>query len=387
VLPPVAFKATLQHHLDEIGWRQIDLVKHSQHFVSGKISRSQMSGWLGDGQARSLTRAQINKLAFILFDGYRQQNKASYDPTYLEVILSELLHGAGFSLQRSMPIELAWHRIRDKKALRVGYISVPQLVEKRQDSVLPEGPAVEFTHLITQLMGINVEWVQQANWTSLLDAIASRTIDVICPILVVLPARMWFLKYSRPITNHPCEFEVAGLVDRNQIKDNIRFRPVDTDRTIFEFDNEDITEEFLLTFVKDEASQNLAALFAPRGTIAGSASDIDEACKQILENPRTSQDNEITPRQIRCFLASRLVCHALAQKHRQLACIVRSKSIKPIKLPVAFAVHVDEARLMELINQSLGVFLDDKGFIRGSFLGSAEVSQSDPAGILQPALN
>lgn len=207
-------------HMKALGWERKALIDESG------ISPSQLSGYLNG--TRHITKESVNRLCWAFAKGYEAQRKKadikmSRRPLQASVesldgMLNELLCAAGFPAVQGWQPDQVYARLANPgpeqpRFLRVGWTHYEQFAEAEQGSERPSwGIAVEVMNRIAQLLDAEVRWVRLP-WHRLIPDLCSGTIDMIAPFMLVLPSRMFEVRFSRPLP--AIELGVVGLIERS----------------------------------------------------------------------------------------------------------------------------------------------------------------------------
>ena len=322
-------------HLSALGWSQAQLAERAD------VSKPQLSGWLGN-QTRSVSRAHINRVACAIAMGYGRGSLVGVDT--LDGILNELLEAAGYAALPGTSEDLVWTRLAgsDQPELRVGWVDYFPFAYRRDSSELT-GLAVEITARLGQLTGCEVE-PKRLEWNEVASAIRSRSIDLLCPILMLVPTRLLHVRFSSPIPG--VLLPINALVHRNYKAELLQGDPPRL-----------ISERMSVNTVVGEAGQTVSGIFAPRAQSERPHESFERACTSIMEEPVTSSGR------VRCLVADETICAYWRDKNPdQLEVLFTDPSARKLRLPVAFGMHPNERQLSELVNASLDIMIQT-GFI------------------------
>src|SRR5205823_1588242 len=85
--------------------------------------------------------------------------------------------------------------------LRAGWVHYPGFCTRPSDADVtakPVGIAVATMEVIAQLIGVDLTWLP-CEWSSVLDAVAQRKIDIVAPTLMKLPRRLFQVSFSQEL--------------------------------------------------------------------------------------------------------------------------------------------------------------------------------------------
>jgi hypothetical protein len=329
--------AIIEHHLQALGWNQAQLA------ANARISKAQLSGWLGS-QTRSISRNHVNRIACAIATGYGWGALPGIDN--LDGILNELMRAAGYSAALGSAQDLVWRRLSggENPRLRVGWVEYPPFAFEAPGPALVSGIAVDITTRVGELTGCRIEW-ERFQWSEIIDALYKRAIDMVCPILMLLPTRLLRVRFSDPIEG--IFLPINGLVHRD-------FR----NAVVLANPEELRSDSILLNSVAGEVGQTLCGIFAPKAQAEQPHGSFEEACTYLRTNP--------THRElVRCLIADETICRHWQERFPdELDLLFKSESTTKVSLPVAFGVHPDEKLLLEMINTCITIMTQTQ-YIRG----------------------
>jgi ABC-type amino acid transport substrate-binding protein len=368
----------LEQYLHQLGWRQADLA------AAAHISQAQVSGWFTNN--RSIGRSHINRIAWALANGKRKQNNTTQFPSArtdddfslidsLDGLLNQLLTDAGYSAIAGAGQDLIWARLSSEptRVLRVGWVHYPPFcsIQSSGLSSVPTGLAVDVMRLIANLMGVEIAW-HKFEWSELLDALKQRQIDAVCPTLMELPRRLFLASFSEPLPDiHVGLNAVINMTSRNSIR-------VTNDRKLD-------PGNLFVGFVEGEIGETLHTYLAP-GANVHRYTTFQEAADDLR---KTRDDSKIG-----CVVADHLLCKSLVREHPGDLTMVFTEPQEPgdhrvarqsgLKLTVAAAVHLDEPKLLRMINSSLRI-LQGAGYFEETIYRSKFAGELRTEGVLSSA--
>jgi hypothetical protein len=144
-------------------------------------------------------RKHVNKIAFALAMGYDRKGRTDYNSSKLDILLNQLLEAVGMAAISGAPKKGVWLRLAHQepaeRTLVTGWVNYPPF---SYGDEVPSGLAVEIMQRIGLFMGCRLEW-RRYSWSKILAALEKREIDIICPILLVLPTRMFHARFADPL--------------------------------------------------------------------------------------------------------------------------------------------------------------------------------------------
>lgn len=332
---PERFVEQIREHRDRLDWTQATLSEESG------ISQSQLSGWL-KSQTRTVGRDQVCRLAFAFAKGYEASKEVRYGIDQLDVLLNSLLSSAGFSALEGRPKDIVWTRLQSEpRKLRVGWTNYPPFCSSagsRGGSEELSGIAVDITRRLAELTGLQIDWVN-CQWGEIQPALNSGIVDVICPILMVLPTRMLeqvLFSDKIPI------FSLA--VNGVALKEHIA-----KIRAIAKAPFLESTTAVAANAIRGEVGVTLRRIVLPISSLGRVYETVEEAIWDLSEEPIDPITGDV-----KCLIADHTICIEILRQKKDLFDLVYPRSdTSPVKLPIAFGTHVGEESLSRLINTCL----------------------------------
>lgn len=330
------FAKLLDEHLQRLGWDKTVLSEETEKISSISISPAQLSRW-AKGQ-RSVSRAMAIRAAVAISLEYEKRCESGQFTgstsglDYLDSTLQEFLNVAGYpgNLELSQPRNVVWNQIQKSKSIEVGYTSIPPWAVPGNE--VPTGASIEIARRVTMLLGLNVRW-HEFDWSELPHAIRERRIDVVAPILMNMPSRLYEYRFSDPIgTEDKFTFGLGLLASTSAFGAGVKPS------------YEHISESYHLGFVAGEvgeiASSLLAKKFEPQPL-----KDIESALDWL------SEPNQSVPRVV---ASESTTCEALAQRHKSTIVLLPPPAAwEKVRFGICFGVHPDEPKLAIAINHCL----------------------------------
>jgi hypothetical protein len=308
---------TIKYHLKALGWNQGRLAE-----ASG-ISPPQITGmFTGD---RSFTRSHVNRIALAMALAYRDKKDPIFES--FDALLNTFLTDAGFSAVPGLT-DVIWTRLQgesggsDERArkLRVAWIDYTYFSERTATG--PEGLAIDITEQICRLIGADVDWIK-CEWSNVIAQLETRTVDIVAPILMLLPSRLFKVEFTETVPN--IRLGISGVVNK-ATKDRQRIAPI---------------------CLKGEVGEELCTIVdLPDAAKPSTCEDMDEARKQLIESPMEGD-------RVRCLVADQVMCAELVKNFETQLEIMDYPHTQDSRLPVAIAVHPDEPKLLRLLNRCL----------------------------------
>lgn len=322
------FVNLIAHHLRELEWNKAELAEKAG------IARAQVSVIMAENPPRSIGRKHAEKIALAIAKGYADSQKPQAPSA--DSVFNELLTIAGYSPIMGSSRDLVWTRLtgEGRHVLRAAWIHYPPFaVDDRT------GFAIDVTQRLAEMMGVDINWTPFRKWSELTDAIRSREIDIICPVLLKLPMRMFQLRFSETLPG--IEIRVNGVVHG-------QFRKKAMIPNLEEPD----PRRLLVNYAAGEVGETLRRLIAHGADTELAFDSVEEACDYVLTNPEDKKFNKI-----RCLVADEITCLNLGKSNRHAALLLSDdiNQEQDVKLPIAFAVHPEEERFLAVINECLGI--------------------------------
>jgi hypothetical protein len=323
------FGVIVEYHLGKIGWKRGDLA------VAAKVSEPQISGWISG--KRPIGRDHVNRVVWALAFGYREKNVLAHLDT-LDALMNEFLVAAGFSAVTGAS-DLVWTQLKSKtsaaqpllpgdemRVLRIGWVDYSFFSYRLPEKDDPQGLAVAIITRIARLIGAAPSWIE-CKWEDVVTKLQAREIDVVCPILIVLPSRQFQVQFTSPIPG--IDLSINGVLNGEH-----RYASGKKERHIAPL------------FVRGEVGEELCTLLIPEATTLENCASLDEARKIVLNSPLNRES-------VRCLIADHMMCQNLVEKYPRLELLRPKPPRSEIELPVAIAVHEGEPRLLSLFNSCL----------------------------------
>ena len=324
------FVDLVDEHLRQLKWNRAELGQKAG------IAKAQISVILAEKPSRLIGRKHAEKIALALAKGYADSNQSTPSA---DSVFNELLGMAGYFPSLGSTRDLVWTELAGEghHVIRAGWIPYPPFaVDTRA------GFAIDVTQRLAELMGVDVDWVPFKKWSELTEAIRSRKIDVICPVLIKLPMRMLQLRFSEDIPG--ITIRVNGVV-HSQFQSQAVIA-----RGSFKEPN---ARRLLVNYATGEVGETLRRLIAHGADTELTFDSTEEACEYILANPEDKSLNKV-----RCLIADEITCLNLRKRNRDAALLLLENEFnreQDVRLPVAFAVHPEEYKFLDVINTCLEI--------------------------------
>lgn len=323
----------LEDHLEELKWSQKTLAERLG------IDPALVCKWIKGRQ--DIHPKQINRLAVVIAQGYDEQHREDRGMNCLDGLLNELLMAAG----RSAAItgrnpNSVWARLSTStRQLRVGWVLYPPFCNEQRSPIAagPVGVSVDVMMRVAELLGAELDW-KLYDWGTILPALIHREIDIICPILLVLPTRMFQIRFSDILPE--LSIGVNGVVHKQYYS-----------RVFLNHGQELNTNAIVVTYVQGEAGQDLCTMFAPRAHLDQHPhTSAAEACAMVFNEPLDDRQR------VRCFVADHTICVNRYRKNQQdLALVYQTYPVDKPRLQIAAGIHPEEDKLVEIINSCLKI--------------------------------
>lgn len=351
------FGVIVEYHLGKVGWKRGELA------AAAKVSEPQLSGWISG--KRPIGRDHVNRVVWALALGYREKNVLSHLDT-LDALMNEFLTVAGYSAITGVS-DLVWAQLKSKsssaqlllpgdemRVLRIGWVDYAFFSYRVPERDDPEGLAVAIISRIARLMGAMPNWVE-CKWEDVVTKLQAREIDVVCPILIVLPSRQFQVQFTSPIPG--IDLSINGVLNGAH-----RFASGKKERKIAPL------------FVRGEVGEELCTLLIPGAATLDNCASLDEARKLVLNSPLNGES-------VRCLIADHMMCQNLVEKYPKLELLKSRPPKSEIELPVAIAVHEGEPRLLSLFNSCLEL-LEKSSFFVQLYRESSDARKLEQMGVL-----
>ncbi len=254
----------------------------------------------------------------------------------LDGMLNALLISAGYAPVTGCRTDLIFTELsapeRDRpRQLRYGWVEYPPFSYSSRGGV--KGFAIDIMADIAKLIGVE-PFPVKLDWPSLIPTLRAREIDIICPILLELPSRMFQVSFSRVVPK--LSIGVAGLVHKDHISNATEYWSPGPKRNL---------DRLSFNSVRGEAGEALCTMFAPDATVFEQHDGFEEACREISARPFDEKDR------IRCLVADDIICQENEHNYPRLKKLESS----PVRLPIAAAVHMEEQKLLNVVNACLTI--------------------------------
>jgi transcriptional regulator with XRE-family HTH domain len=354
----------VKRHLDDLHWTQKHLAERAG------INESDISQLLNG--KRDFHPSHLNRIAVAIARGYDAHEHSDHDGLGLDNLhglINQFLVDAGFSAITGREKNVIWARLlKGRRQLKVGWVHYYPFsyLTSPAGAGTPVGLAADVMKHVAELMGAEISW-HPLNWGDIIPALVQRQIDLILPILLVLPTRMFQIQFSETLPD--LSIPVNGLVHK-KFRSRIFLRP-----------NHDInTDSLVIGYVEGEAGQDLCTMFAPMAPASTAYTSAPEACNDILQRPLDSD-----AKRVRCLVADHTICLNLQTQHKQdLALVYDPYPDGKVRLPLAAGLHLEEVKLLPIINRCINTLKDTGYFIR---LYDQMNTQLSTLGILHPLPN
>jgi hypothetical protein len=345
-----AFGREIEDHLSALGW------SHAKLCQEAEISKAQLSGWLHTHD-RSVGRNHILRLAVAIARGYDELRRTKavhgeWGVDTLDALINRLFWLAGYTALTGWPQDLAWTRLSEPgERLTVGWIRYPPFCYSASRSRttgedLVAGIAIEITTRVADLLGIELKW-RELTWEDVFGKLRLHEVDIICPILMLLPARMLkSVSFSTPIPG--AHLAVNGIV-HSEYADEVR-------EIIGSSNNVPSGRGIVAHAIGGEVGQSLRRIFAPSAMLGSVFVTEDEAWKELVAKPI----DEATQR-VRCLVADHTICVEMRNRSEGRLTPIFAPENVDIKLPLAFGLNVHEPKLTEMINTCVKL-MEDSGY-------------------------
>jgi hypothetical protein len=298
------------------------------------ISKPQISGWFSDSQQRAISRFHIARIAYALAGGYAGFADSGLGREHVELLFTELVNAT----RGEDSIRDALTRIREANRIVVGWVPVRAIcdaVDDKSKEPCPNTFAFRLTETVLRSSGFgSIIWQRFRTYADLTNALLLGSIDLIAPILCILPARMLEFRFSAPVPGTGCRLEVIAEASKSLLQQR---------RTMLH-----------VHVIKNEIGEMLATNLLPADQIASITAhdDAEVACSRLLSLQEASDD-------IHCFVADELTCLEQIERKCQLALLERGfdDSSTVLELPLAFTARQTDDRLIEVIDQNVEVLM------------------------------
>ena len=319
------------HHLRELKWNKAELAEKAG------IARAQISVVMAENPLRAIGRKHAEKIALAIAKGYADSQKPQAPSA--DSVFNELLTVAGYSPNVGSSRDLVWTRLtgEGEHVLRAAWIHYPPFAIDGRS-----GFAIDVTQRLAEMMGVDIDWVPFKKWSELTDAIRSREIDLICPVLLKLPMRMFQFRFSEALRG--IEIRVNGIIHENFLE-----RVIIKKGSLHELN----ARRLLVNYVAGEVGETLRRLIAYAADKELAFDSAEEACDYVLANPEDTKFNKV-----RCLIADEITCLNLRKSNRRAVLLLPEEQPnreQDVRLPIAFAVHPEEQKFLEVINECLGI--------------------------------
>lgn len=395
---PDELVSLVREHLDALNWSQATLATRAG------VSTAQVSGWIGK-RDRGISRDDVCKLTWAIAGGYdgviivpdaRDSDGPDRDDPRrprvekgrgaLEGLLSAMLHAAGYRLQDRPETNRIWSRFarpedsvetlrdsRDPHTLRVGWFEWEPLAYSEEPPLGFAGIGQEIAARVADLLDLRLE-ARPLPLSAIRREIHTYRVDLLAPLLH-LPSRERSFCFSEAIPQISVGINGLFHVDAKvQIPPEARRLPFDR-----------LSRHARIHYVDGAVSPGLLPGFRgfdapdPRRWKQGS-----DAIDYLTAHPF---DAGGLPN---CFVADDLTC----TNHRHNGSLLlldaspdrhlRTEGL--IRLPVAFAAHVNEPRLIQAVNSCLAI-MEKSGYVQAVIekYRAAHAEQLKCLGIADPA--
>lgn len=385
---------TVRAYLDALGWAQFELAEETG------IPEAQLSRFLTGN--RPIDRTEVARLAWALAKGTETLPSGRLPPAlfgthhgldHLESLLQGLLIKAGFQPKAMPQTDLVWDHLvasptmpRGKMpqgsvvagelpGLRFGWFEWAPLAIDRQDGVMPLGLWRDIVSCLSNLLQVRPSFYK-LQLSELASAIIERKVDVLMP-LIKLPVRTRYMQFSQPLPrlgvgmNAVLRKTAAGSIKTPRSgsarSGKHRSAALDSQRlpqTLNEAFNAEIhalqwsqleigyiqagiAEATLWEIEHQLGLRGLHSLNRRRHFMS-----LESGFAWAAEAPANSNEP------LRCFFADALSCRIRVEESGgELAELFEENSLlaQNSRLPLAMAVHPDEALLLGSINTALSV--------------------------------
>jgi ABC-type amino acid transport substrate-binding protein len=335
--------ATLEEYMRKLEWNQAKLAG------AARVSPAQVASWFNTQQPRAVSKSHINRLAWAIADTVRSHLLANGSEDlsimdHLDDLLNRLLNDAGYSAFTGAGEDLIWNRLssereRSRRVLRTGWVDYPCFCARPADAPAtdpPVGVAVDTMNVIAHLIGVELTW-HQYEWSNVLDALAQREIDVVCPTLMELPRRLFQVRFSEPLPGIDVGMNVVvhkstRKIVTDKIKDKTRTKP-----------------DVLVGFVEGEIGETLHRFVVP-----GIREQSFRTFQRAIDALRRRSEKDA----IDCIVADHMICRGWVKKHHSeldLAFDPKLPTKRGLKLTVAAAINIHEPRLLTIIDDCMEI--------------------------------
>jgi hypothetical protein len=269
----------------------------------------------------------------------------------LDRILNSLLTAGGYAAIRGAELGVEGDQIWTKLArsrdqaehtrgvLRIGWWGGFEYFSSATKAG-PTGLAIDISRTVCDVLNLSPEFVEKDHFDQLIPALHNREIDVIAPILNIVPPRLFDAEFSTPVP-YPSIIGLRGLIRAGQ-KENY---------------NKKSEYPLSIHYVKGTVGENLYALFDPDCQRTIWAQDFVEACQTVRDSADTAT--------IHCVIGDTAAIATEAAKpennrpkdkeDKKNLVVVGPRGSGDIKFPFAFCLHPGEARLRRAIDVAIDV--------------------------------
>jgi transcriptional regulator with XRE-family HTH domain len=333
------FKAIIDKHLINLNYgagnrKELARITH--------ISAGQIADWLNG--VRLPGRDRICEICYYLAVDYEKKRKEIKEkrigPETLDGMLNEMLEAVGYSpaIGAQAHRDQIWTRLAgsDKRELTVAWVRYPPFAYTDATGQL-RGVAIDIMERVAKLMGARVKWVEK-QWSNAIDDLMSHDVEIVAPLLLELPSRMFQMAFSSAIPE--VAIGISGLINRacqSHISSN----------------------GLCLNYVKGEAGEALCTMFAPDATALQEHNTFESAW-QAIETAGRDEEGRVN-----CLVADHVICNELEATTRGALKTVESSMVggaETVTLPIAAGVHLQEPQLLQVVNECLKILRATKWF-------------------------
>jgi len=335
------FAGVLNRYMDKLGLEQTRLAE-----TTG-ISRPEISIWCS-GKKRAPSWVDTGTLAWAIYGVMRERKKQGQPvPTDLNLdaaaLMKEFLNAAGFRLSDKSDVfenQRVWAHLHShqkqgtERVLKLGWFPWGTFARPTNFGGLSE----EFCQRLAELLGVVLQPVP-LELPEVGDKLNAREVDLVAP-LILLPAR---------VLDFACSKELPGL------HVGLGLLAPKTKRSLFP---ESSTDEFqvwkqipwgkLKVFLVKGGVADVLLTPHRRSVLVQGCGSFQEAWEAVRSEPVERSSNLV-----RVFMADAVSCHGLQDNDFPLV----AKTYH--QLPVAFAVHRSETRLLTAINLCVDIIAHD----------------------------